>query len=149
MSNFFISAPRIRYRHNHDQRHTAAPPGDREHQHHRGEHQRERGTASQRRVFALITCHLLLGYPRDLAPGLRSCLPWAGQWEGLHCGRVRPPTGAGHCPWPWRGNQMARWFAVAVLALNAIDMMFFIPAYPFRALTIIAMDVVALWGLCA
>jgi hypothetical protein len=47
------------------------------------------------------------------------------------------------------GNQMARWFAVAVLALNAIDMMFFIPAYPFRALTIIAMDVVALWGLCA
>jgi hypothetical protein len=36
----------------------------------------------------------------------------------------------------------------AVLALSAIDMLFFIPAYPFRALTIIAMDVVALWG-CA
>ena len=47
------------------------------------------------------------------------------------------------------GNQLARWFAVAVLALNAIDMMFFIPAYPFWALTIIAMDVVALYGLCA
>jgi hypothetical protein len=47
------------------------------------------------------------------------------------------------------GNQLARWFAVAVLALNAIDQMFFIPAYPFWALTIIAMDVVALWGLCA
>ena len=29
------------------------------------------------------------------------------------------------------GNQLARWFAVAVLALNAIDMMFFVPAYPF------------------
>jgi hypothetical protein len=25
------------------------------------------------------------------------------------------------------GNQLARWFAVAVLALNAIDQMFFIP----------------------
>ena len=36
-----------------------------------------------------------------------------------------------------------------MLALNAIDQMFFIPAYPFWALTIIAMDVVALWGLCA
>jgi len=47
------------------------------------------------------------------------------------------------------GNQLARWFAVAVIALNAIDQMFFIPAYPFWALTIIAVDVVALWGLCA
>ena len=47
------------------------------------------------------------------------------------------------------GNQLARWFGVAVLALNAIDMMFFIPAYPFWALTIIAVDVVALYGLCA
>jgi len=45
------------------------------------------------------------------------------------------------------GNQLARWFAVDVVGLNAIDMMFFIPAYPFWALTIIA--VVALWGLCA
>jgi hypothetical protein len=36
-----------------------------------------------------------------------------------------------------------------VLALNAIDMMFFVPAYPFWALTIIAVDVVALYGLCA
>jgi hypothetical protein len=47
------------------------------------------------------------------------------------------------------GNQLARWFAVAVVGLNAIDMMFFIPAYPFWALTIIALDVVALYGLCA
>ena len=47
------------------------------------------------------------------------------------------------------GNQLARWFAVAVLGLNAIDMMFFVPAYPFWALTIIAVDVVALYGLCA
>ena len=47
------------------------------------------------------------------------------------------------------GNQLARWFAVAVVGLNAIDQMFFIPAYPFWSLTIIAMDVVALYGLCA
>ncbi len=47
------------------------------------------------------------------------------------------------------GNQLARWFGVAVLGLNAIDMMFFIPAYPFWALIIIAIDVVALYGLCA
>jgi hypothetical protein len=47
------------------------------------------------------------------------------------------------------GNQVARWFAVAVIGLNAIGQMFFIPAYPFWALMIIAVDVVALWGLCA
>jgi hypothetical protein len=47
------------------------------------------------------------------------------------------------------GNEWARWFGVAVLGLNAIDMMFFIPAYPFWSLTIIAVDVVALYGLCA
>ena len=29
------------------------------------------------------------------------------------------------------GNQAARWFAVAVIGLNAIGQMFFIPAYPF------------------
>ena len=47
------------------------------------------------------------------------------------------------------GNQLARWFAVAVVGISAIDVMFFIPAYPFWALAIIAIDVVALWGLCA
>ena len=47
------------------------------------------------------------------------------------------------------GNQLARWFGIAVLAINAIDMMFFVQAYPFWALVIIAADVVALWGLCA
>ena len=47
------------------------------------------------------------------------------------------------------GNQLARWFAVAVLGLNLIEQMFSIPAYPFWSLTIIAMDVVALYGLCA
>jgi hypothetical protein len=47
------------------------------------------------------------------------------------------------------GNQLARWFAVVVVGLNAIDQMLFLPAYPFWSLTIIAMDVVALYGLCA
>jgi hypothetical protein len=47
------------------------------------------------------------------------------------------------------GNQAARWFAVVVIGLNAIGQMFFIPAYPFWSLMIIAVDVVALWGLCA
>ena len=47
------------------------------------------------------------------------------------------------------GNQLARWFAVAVVWLNAIEQMFFLPAYPFWSLMIIAVDVIALYGLCA
>lgn len=47
------------------------------------------------------------------------------------------------------GSQAARWFAVVVIGLNAIGQMLFIPAYPFWSLLIIAVDVVALWGLCA
>jgi hypothetical protein len=47
------------------------------------------------------------------------------------------------------GSQPARWFAVAVLALNASAMMFSLPAHPFWGLVIIAVDIVALYGLCA
>jgi hypothetical protein len=47
------------------------------------------------------------------------------------------------------GNQLARWFAVAVIALNAIDQMFATPGYPLWSVLIIALDVIALYGLCA
>jgi hypothetical protein len=47
------------------------------------------------------------------------------------------------------GNQVARWAGIVLAGLNAINQMFFIPAYPFWSLTIIAMDIVALYGLCA
>src|ERR1700755_1536305 len=47
------------------------------------------------------------------------------------------------------GNQLARWVGVGVLGLNLIEQMFSIPSYPFWSLTIIALDVVALYGLCA
>jgi len=47
------------------------------------------------------------------------------------------------------GNQIARWTGVALIGLNAIGQMFFLPGYPFWSLMIIATDVVALWGLCA
>jgi Sec-independent protein secretion pathway component TatC len=47
------------------------------------------------------------------------------------------------------GNQLARWFAVAVVGLNAIGHMLAMPGYPLWSLTIIALDIVALYGLCA
>jgi hypothetical protein len=47
------------------------------------------------------------------------------------------------------GNQAARWAGIVLVGLNAINQMFFIPAYPFWSLMIIAFDIVALYGLCA
>jgi len=47
------------------------------------------------------------------------------------------------------GNQLARWAGIILVGLNAINQMFFIPAYPFWSLMIIAADIVALYGLCA
>jgi hypothetical protein len=47
------------------------------------------------------------------------------------------------------GSQLARWYGVFVVSLSAIAMMFFIPAYPLWALVIIAVDIVAIYGLCA
>ena len=46
------------------------------------------------------------------------------------------------------GNQLARWFGVGVIGLNAIGQMFFIPAYPWWSLLIVAMDVLVLYALC-
>ncbi|WP_051451917.1 DUF7144 family membrane protein [Actinospica robiniae] len=45
------------------------------------------------------------------------------------------------------GSEAARWFGVLILALNALAQMFFIPAYPFWSLLIIAIDIVAIYGL--
>ena len=47
------------------------------------------------------------------------------------------------------GNQGRAGSAWRCSGLSAIDQMFFIPAYPFWSLMIIAVDVVALYGLCA
>ncbi len=66
-------------------------------------------------------------------------------WVMIIFGAVQLLAAAG----VFMGNQLARWFAVAVVGLNALGQMFFIPAYPFWSLLIIAVDVVALWALCA
>jgi hypothetical protein len=47
------------------------------------------------------------------------------------------------------GNQAARWAGVVIVSLNAIAQLLFIPAYPFWALTVFALDVLVLYGLAA
>jgi hypothetical protein len=91
-------------------------------------------------IAAIANAHVFVANAHYVFGSLRS---WG--WITLIIGVVQLLAAAGVVT----GNQAARWLGVAVLGLNAIDQMFFLPAYPFWSLTIIAIDVVALWGLCA
>jgi hypothetical protein len=66
-------------------------------------------------------------------------------WIALILGIIQLLAGGGVMV----GNQAARWVGVAAIALNTIAQLLFLPAYPFWSLLIIAIDVVALYGLCA
>jgi len=91
-------------------------------------------------IAAIANSHVFVANAHYVAGNLRS---WG--WITLIIGVLQLLAAAGVVA----GNHLARWFAVALLGLNAIDQMFFIPAYPFWSLIIIAADIVALWGLCA
>jgi hypothetical protein len=47
------------------------------------------------------------------------------------------------------GNQLARWAGVVIVSLNAIAQLMFMPAYPFWSLSILALDVLIIYGLAA
>jgi hypothetical protein len=90
-------------------------------------------------IAAIAKSHVFIANAHYVVGDLRA---WG--WVALILGALQLLAAAGVVA----GNQLARWFAVAVVGLNAIAQMAFIPAYPFWSLTIIAVDVVALWGLC-
>jgi hypothetical protein len=89
-------------------------------------------------IAAVANSHVFIANAHYVFGDLRA---WG--WVALILGALQVLAAAGVLA----GNQPARWFAVAVVGLNAIAQMFFIPAYPFWPLMIIAVDVVALWGL--
>jgi hypothetical protein len=91
-------------------------------------------------IAAVAGAHVFTAHAQYVIGSLNS---WG--WVTLIIGGVQLLAAAG----VMAGNQLARWFGVAVLGLNAIEMMFFLPGYPLWALVIIAADVIALWGLCA
>jgi uncharacterized membrane protein (DUF2068 family) len=49
----------------------------------------------------------------------------------------------------WRGVTWGRWFGVACASANAILQVMWLPAYPILALTILPLDIVAIYGLLA
>ena len=91
-------------------------------------------------IAAIARSHVFVANAHYVVGDLRA---WG--WVALILGVLQALASIGVL----NGNQAARWFGVAVTGLSAISQMFFIPAYPFWSLIIIAVDVVALWGLCA
>jgi hypothetical protein len=49
----------------------------------------------------------------------------------------------------WRGVAWGRWFGVASASINAILQTFWIPAFPILAITILTLDIIAIYGLLA
>lgn len=49
----------------------------------------------------------------------------------------------------WRGTPWGRWFGVASASANAILQVLWLPAYPILALTILPLDIIAIYGLLA
>ncbi|MGZ6651793.1 MAG: DUF7144 family membrane protein, partial [Solirubrobacteraceae bacterium] len=49
----------------------------------------------------------------------------------------------------WRGGAFGRWFGIFVAGLAVIAAMMMIPAYPFWALTLVAIDLLVIYGLAA
>jgi hypothetical protein len=47
----------------------------------------------------------------------------------------------------WAGHEYGRWVGLASAGLNSIVMLMFIPAYPFGALAVFAIDVLVIYGL--
>jgi hypothetical protein len=91
-------------------------------------------------IAAIARSHVFIANAHYVVGDLRA---WG--WVALILGALQLLTGFGVLV----GNQAARWVGVGLIGLNAIAQMLFIPAYPFWSLMIIAVDVVALWGLCA
>ena len=90
-------------------------------------------------IAAIANSHLFVANAHYVIGDLRA---WG--WVALILGLLQLLAGGGVMV----GNQAARWFGIAIIGLNLISQLFFIPAYPFWALTIIAFDVFALYGLC-
>jgi hypothetical protein len=49
----------------------------------------------------------------------------------------------------WAGNEYGRWVGIVSAGFNSIVMLMFIPAYPFGALAVFAIDVLVIYGLAA
>jgi hypothetical protein len=66
-------------------------------------------------------------------------------WFLLFIGAVQLLTAFGI----WNGNELARWVGIAAAMGNAILQLLFLPAFPFLAMSLFALDILVIYGLIA
>jgi hypothetical protein len=66
-------------------------------------------------------------------------------WVGVALGGLQFAAAASI----WRGGSFGRWFGIALAGANLIAALLSIPAYPFWSLTIVALDILVIYGLSA
>lgn len=91
-------------------------------------------------IAAIGRAHFYVGNAHYVFGDLRA---WG--WVVLFLGVILLLVGLGI----FARNQLARWTGVAVLCLNALAQLFMMPSYPFWALSVFAIDIVAVYGLVA
>jgi hypothetical protein len=91
-------------------------------------------------VAAIDHAHFFVGNAHYIVGDLNTW-GWVVMWIGV----VQWIVGVG----VFAKNQFARWSGVVVLSFNAIVQLVMIPAYPFWSLCVLALDVVAIYGLIA
>ncbi|MCK7626568.1 hypothetical protein MUU72_26290 [Streptomyces sp. RS10V-4] len=90
-------------------------------------------------IAAIVNSRIFVGNAQFVLGDLRSF-----GWLMLALGILQGAAAGGVLS---TGSEAARWFGVVVLGLNAFAQMFFLPAYPVWSVLIIALDVLAIYGL--
>jgi hypothetical protein len=89
-------------------------------------------------LAAINNAHFFVQYPHFIVGSLST---WG--WVVLCLGVLQFVIGVG----VFAGKPLSRWAGVVVLAGDAIAQLFMMPAYPFWSLTIVALDILAIYGL--
>jgi hypothetical protein len=91
-------------------------------------------------ILAISSSHVFVGNAHFVFSDLKT---WG--WIVMILGIVQLAAGAGLLS----GATWARWFAIAMAALNAFGQLAFMPAYPFWAILMFTLNILIIFGLVA
>jgi hypothetical protein len=91
-------------------------------------------------IAALSNSHFFVGNATYILSDLNT---WG--WVAIGFGALEALAGLSI----WRGGAFGRWFGIGVASLAILAAMMSIPAYPFWALVLVAIDVLVIYGLAA
>ena len=91
-------------------------------------------------IAAVPNSHFFVGHATYILSDLNT---WG--WVAIGFGVLEALAGLSI----WMGGAFGRWFGIGVASLAIVAAMMSIPAYPFWALALVAIDVLVIYGLAA